>query len=113
VADIASAAQRIVVMNRGSVLFNGTPVEMIDAVRGRAWQVMTDDAGLGSLQQRYAVTEVQREASGVLARFVTEDPDVPGAELRDATLEDAYVWLMSGGHAVGLTPGRSERSVVK
>jgi ABC-type multidrug transport system ATPase subunit len=97
VADVASAAQRIAVMSRGSIIFNGTPVEMIDRVRGRTWQALTDDYGLGQLRERYAVTEVQREAEGVLARFVAEDVTFPGAEQRDATLEDAYVWLMGGG----------------
>ena len=96
VADVASAARTIAVMNRGAIVFQGTPVEMIERVRGRAWQAMTDDAGLQWLRERYAVTEVQREAGGVLARFVGEDVAFYGAEARDPTLEDAYVWIMGG-----------------
>jgi ABC-type multidrug transport system ATPase subunit len=96
VADVASAAQKIAVMNRGRIVFNGTPAEMIEGVRGRAWQVLTDDAGLAALRDRYPVTEVQREAGGVLVRMVAEELDVPGAEQRDPTLEDAYVWIMGG-----------------
>jgi ABC-2 type transport system ATP-binding protein len=101
VADVASAAQRIAVMKRGSIVFNGSTAEMISQVRGRAWQVMTDDAGLAQLQERYFVSEVQREAGGVLVRLVCDEVSFPGVEARDPTLEDAYVWIMGGTTDVG------------
>ena len=94
VADIASAARQIAVMRRGQVIFFGTPVEMIERVRGKTWQVMTDDAGLAQLQAKAWVTEVQREATRILVRLVGEPLEFPGLEGRPATLEDAYVWIM-------------------
>lgn len=99
VADVASAAQRIAVMRRGSILFNGPTADMLERVRGRAWQVMTDDPGLAWLRERYPVTEVQRERDGVLARFLGEDVTMYGAEQREPSLEDAYVWIMGDGAA--------------
>ena len=96
VADVASTAQTIAVMRRGTILFHGTPVELIDRVRGRVWGVTTDDAGLEQLRRRFPVTDVQREATGGVARFLAEEQDVPGAVPRDAGLEDAYVWVMGG-----------------
>ncbi|MBV9469855.1 MAG: ABC transporter ATP-binding protein [Abitibacteriaceae bacterium] len=95
VADIASSAQTIAVMNRGSIIFHGEPAAMIERVRGKTWQVLTDDAGHDMLRKQYSVIEVQREATGVLVRLVGEQIDYPGVEPRDPTLEDAYVWLMS------------------
>ncbi len=99
VADVASAAQRITVMNRGAVVFNGAPGEMLDRVRGKTWQVAADDAGLAKLRTLAVVTEVQREgvgAGGLLVRLVGEDVDYPGLEPRAPSMEDAYVWLMGG-----------------
>jgi len=101
VADVASAAQKIAVMKRGSIVFNGTPAEMIEQVRGRSWQVFTDDAGLAQLQECYFVTEVQREAGGIMVRMVADEVTFPGAEPRDPTLEDAYVFIMGGTADVG------------
>src|SRR5438270_348417 len=43
VADVASAAQTIAVMKRGAIIFHGTPMEMIERVRGKTWQILTDD----------------------------------------------------------------------
>ncbi len=94
--DVEATAQRIAVMKRGAVIFHGTPVEMIRQAQGRTWQVMTDDAGVTWLQQNHTLTGVQREMGGVLARFVAAETAVPGAERREPTLEDAYVWLMGG-----------------
>jgi len=100
VADIASAAQKIAVMNKGSIIFYGNPEEMLAPVRGKAWQVRTDDAGLAVLSERHTVTEVQREAGGVFARFVADAPEFPNAEPRDPNLEDAYIWIMGDKAAV-------------
>jgi ABC-2 type transport system ATP-binding protein len=100
VADVASAARTIAVMNRGRIVFHGTPQQMLDAVRGRTWQVVADDAGLEQLRGTCTVTEVQREASGLLVRLVAEVVEFPGVQPRDPTLEDAYVWLM--GSAAGV-----------
>ncbi|MCC2670281.1 MAG: hypothetical protein K0Q72_2752 [Armatimonadetes bacterium] len=97
VADVSSTAQTIAVMKRGRIVFNGPTPDIIDIVRGKAWQVLTDDPGLARLQEGYAVTEVQREAGGVLVRLVAEEIDFPGAERRSPSLEDAYVWIMSDG----------------
>jgi ABC-type multidrug transport system ATPase subunit len=97
VADVSSTAQTIAVMKRGRIVFNGPTPDVIGTVQGKAWQVMTDDAGLARLQERYAVTEVQREAGGVLVRLVADEVDFPGVERRSPSLEDAYVWIMSDG----------------
>jgi len=95
VADVASAAQKIAVMNRGRIIFDGSPAGMIEQVRGRTWQVLTHDEGLARLREHHTVTEVQREAEGVLVRLVAAEVSFPGVELREPTLEDAYVWVMS------------------
>ena len=101
VADIASTARQIAVMKRGSVVFNGSAAEMVERARGRTWQVMTDDAGSALLRARYAVTDVQREAGGLLVRMVADQVDFPGIEPRLPTLEDAYVEIMGGTAHVG------------
>lgn len=97
VADVSSTAQTIAVMKRGRIIHHGATADVIDTVRGKAWQVVTDDAGLAALQARYAVTEVQRELDGVLVRLVADEVDFPGAQPRSPTLEDAYVWIMGEG----------------
>jgi ABC-type multidrug transport system ATPase subunit len=97
VADVSSTAQTIAVMKRGRIIHHGTTADVIDTVRGKAWQVVTDDVGLASLQARYAVTEVQRELDGVLVRLVADEVDFPGVQARSPSLEDAYVWIMGEG----------------
>ena len=97
VADVSSTAQTIAVMKRGRIIHHGATADVIDTVRGKAWQVVTDDVGLAQLQARYAVTEVQRELDGVLVRLVADAVDFPGVQPRSPSLEDAYVWIMGEG----------------
>jgi ABC-2 type transport system ATP-binding protein len=103
VADIASTANQIAVMNKGRIIFFGTPDEMIGVVRGKSWQVTTNDAGMAAVQEQCAVTEVQREGGGVVVRFVAEHHTIADAVPRDSNLEDAYMWLMAG-QAPGAVP---------
>jgi len=105
VADVASAAQTIAVMNRGSIIFHGEPEVMIERVRGKTWQVLTDDAGLAALRERHTVIEVQREVDGILVRLIGDEVDAPAAELREPSLEDAYVWIMGGTTAPATSQG--------
>ncbi len=96
VADVASTAQTIAVMKRGQIVFHGTPQAMIEGVRGKTWQVLTDDNWLAWLRERYVVTEVQREAGGVLVKMIGDGIEFQGVEPRDPSLEDAYVAIMGG-----------------
>lgn len=94
VADVASAAQTILVMNRGELVYQGSASELIDMVRNRTFQVVVSPEMLPEIRSRWLVTEVQRESDGMLVRLVGEDGGQNGAVPRPPSLEDAYVWLM-------------------
>jgi len=96
VADVASAATRLAVMNKGEIIFSGTPADLIDRVAGKVWRIRVTEEEISPLRQRYPVTEVQRSAEGIFLRLVAESIDHPRAVPTDANLEDAYVWLMGG-----------------
>lgn len=84
--DVAALCHRVVVIDAGRVLFDGTPDAMIDAARGRVWVSDQPDprarlswkTGLGH------------------HRLIGDPP--PGATLSEPALEDAYLLL------IGRTP---------
>lgn len=84
--DVAALCRRVVVIDAGRVLFDGTPEAMIDAARGRVWVSEQPDSrarlswktGLGH------------------HRLIGDPP--PGATLSEPALEDAYLLL------IGRTP---------
>jgi ABC-type multidrug transport system ATPase subunit len=96
VADVASAATKLAVMNRGQIIYSGTPADLTHRAEGKVWRVPVTEEEMVTLRQRYPVTEVLRSDGGLVLRVVAEAVDHPAATPTEATLEDAYVWLMGG-----------------
>jgi ABC-type multidrug transport system ATPase subunit len=96
VADVASAATKLAVMNQGRIIYSGTPADLTRRAEGKVWRVPVSEEEMPLLRQRYPVTEVLRSPEGIFLRVVAETVDHPAAMPTEATLEDAYVWLMGG-----------------
>ncbi|HVE94639.1 MAG TPA: ATP-binding cassette domain-containing protein [Acidimicrobiales bacterium] len=80
--DVAALCQRVVVMDKGRVLYDGTPAAMANQAQGRVWHADEVD---GSAQLSWRTGEGHHRLIG--------DPP-PGAQLVAPTLEDAYLLLI-------------------
>jgi ABC-2 type transport system ATP-binding protein len=80
--DVAALCHRVVVIDVGRVLFDGTPEAMIEAARGRVWVSDRPDAR-ARLSWR----------TGLGHHRLIGDPP-PGATLAEPALEDAYLLLI-------------------
>ncbi len=92
--DVAALCQRVVVMNGGRILHDGTPEALTELARGRVW--LADEADPGARLS-------WRTGSGQ-HRIIGDPP--PGAALAEPALEDAYLLLvgrrdLSGSGVVG------------
>jgi ABC-2 type transport system ATP-binding protein len=83
--DVAALCQRVVVMNQGEVLFDGSTAEMAGCAAKRVWLSDTADA---------SARLSWRTGDGAY-RLIGEPPK--GATLVKPTIEDAYLLLV--GHA--------------
>lgn len=100
VEDIGQTSRAMAVLAGGTVVYTGSPSDLIKAAEGRVWTVTTDsprkpDNGL-------TVVSMLHLAEGVQYRLVGEDiHNYPDARPVSPGLEDAYVWLMKHtGHAI-------------
>jgi ABC-2 type transport system ATP-binding protein len=80
--DVAALCERVVVLDEGSVRFDGTVHELVAAAAGRVWLADEPDA-------RAQVS--WRTAAGRYRNLGDAAP--AGAEVAEATLEDAYLLL--------------------
>jgi ABC-2 type transport system ATP-binding protein len=92
--DVSALCQRVVVMDRGRVLHDGTPDDLVDHARGHVWVAGTADP---------AALVSWRTSTGQY-RLIGEPP--AGAELVAPALEDAYLLLL------GRTTGQAEPAAV-
>ena len=80
--DVATVCQRVIVLDRGRIRFEGEPMALADMARGRVW---TSPA----------------RADGALAAWRTSNGDYhnigdppPGARLADPSIEDGYLTVI-------------------
>jgi len=94
IEDVQSICNRLIVIHLGQILFDGRPENLIKLAAGHVG--VFEEQGARALETDYQVTARVNTASGVSCRIVAEKlPDF--AAVTEPTLEDAYMYLISGG----------------
>jgi ABC-type multidrug transport system ATPase subunit len=91
VEDVAQTCARLAVLSAGRVRFQGTVTQLVDAARGKVWQVTTAGA---KPEGELMVVATRHQGGSVEFRVVGERPSTAGSAPTEPTLEDSYVWLM-------------------
>jgi ABC-2 type transport system ATP-binding protein len=94
VGDISSTCSRIVLLDEGRVVFNGTPEELAERVRGKVWKVFVPALDLDSVKTKYPVISAIPSEEGYQLRVVADRYAEGSAEPLEPNLEDAYVYFM-------------------
>jgi ABC-2 type transport system ATP-binding protein len=82
--DVAALCPRVVVMDEGRALFDGSPRDLAEVARGRVWMA----------RERAMDAHLSWRTGDGMHRNIGNAPD--GAELVDPTVEDGYLLLV--GH---------------
>ena len=94
VSDVESIADRILVMRSGAFVMEGNPSDLLEAVRGKVWEVEVSSREAESLSARLAVANARYGEGGrSFVRYVSDEPAVPGSVPADPTLEDLYLYV--------------------
>jgi ABC-type multidrug transport system ATPase subunit len=94
VADIEATCNALAVMDKGRVIFTGTPDALIAQARGLVWQVEIAPEHYDDLEHRHKVISSRVVAGGRLqARVIAQTPP-DGAVAAEPGLEDGYVAVM-------------------
>jgi ABC-2 type transport system ATP-binding protein len=98
IEDVEAVADRVAVLHRGQIRFEGTIREMMDTVRGKVWQIEMTPAELTAIRGRYLETGLLRDGGRVHLRVVADQVEEPDVRPAEPTLEDAYICLMREGN---------------
>ena len=90
-SDVAAAASRILLMNEGRLLFDGSAGELIEQARGRIFETLVADDQLRAFSKQYRVTTRVRTLEGVRVRAVAGVGQAPAGERVLPNLEEAYL----------------------
>ena len=90
VDDVRTLCSRMVVMNQGRILLEGTPAQAVASVQGRVWSKAVDKALLSEYKERMPVISHHISEGRMLVHVLADEAPEEGFEPVDATLEDVY-----------------------
>jgi len=96
VSDVEATATRIVLINRGRLLRDAAPEDLLKQVEGKVFSCVVASDELTEFRAGHVISGSARRADGVHVRVVADSPPQESAEAVTPTLEDAYLWCTSG-----------------
>lgn len=103
VQDISASCAAMGVLHRGKIEFAGHPRDLISRVSGKVWQVQLEEAALARLKACCTVVSTMHTADCIIARVISDVPPTEYGNVAqtEASLEDAYIYLVGGEHRYG------------
>jgi ABC-2 type transport system ATP-binding protein len=90
IEDISQSCHALAMMEKGEVVFKGSPRDLINGARGQVWNVIAN----GQRPEGVTVVSTLQLADGVQYRVIGEPPKHYDATPMEPTLEDGYMWAM-------------------
>jgi ABC-2 type transport system ATP-binding protein len=98
VSDVEATATHIVLINKGRLLCEAAPEELLKELDGKVWEWVVKSEDLPTLKQKHIISGTIRRTDGVQVRVVSERQPEGSAQSISPNLEDGYLYFI-GGHA--------------
>jgi ABC-type multidrug transport system ATPase subunit len=96
VGDISSSCTEMALLNEGRVVYNASPDELVERVRGHAWRIEADDRQLELIKNRYPVISTVPAEHGWEVDIVADTLGEFTGKPVEPNLEHAYVYFLEG-----------------
>ena len=101
VDDVAVACERVLVLARGELRFDGSPRDLATIAEGKVWETVEPEDNIKPLDDRSILAaEIPAGAGAVRRRVISDNPPVEAAKLLNSTPEDGYLWLIGPRTAI-------------
>jgi ABC-2 type transport system ATP-binding protein len=104
VEDISQSCSDMAVLWRGTVLFRGTPGELVAQVQGKVWMIRGKNGERPN--DGLVIVSTRQSQEGVLYRVLGSPVRDREATAVEPRLEDGYIWLMKQTRAVDESGGQ-------
>ena len=95
VGDISSSCDRMAMLNKGKLVYNGSPERLIEQARGHVWRIQALDSELDSIKEKYPVVSTVPAQGGWELQVVSDKLDSAfQTEQIEPNLEHAYVYFL-------------------
>jgi len=94
IEDISSSCNTMAVINRGEVLFNGTPSGMTTLAKGKVWKSAVPADMFEEATRDMLVVHHMRDGEEISFRCISAERPFRDSVEESPLLEDAYLWLL-------------------
>jgi ABC-type multidrug transport system ATPase subunit len=94
VGDISSTCNQMALLNEGSLIYNGTPENLVKQAEGFVWRAEISQVEYETLKSEVPIISTIPSGGGWEVQFVGEKPERIDAIRVDPNLEHAYVHYM-------------------
>jgi ABC-type multidrug transport system ATPase subunit len=98
VSDVEATATRIALVNKGMLLHESAPEDLLQQLEGKVWEWTVKSDDLPALKQKHIISGTIRRSDGVQVRVIHDGKPEVDAQNVSPNLEDAYLFFI-GGHA--------------
>ncbi len=95
VSDVSDLCQSMAIINKGTVLAQGHPVELAQSLRGRIWKKLVARGDAGVYKDKLPVISSRLVTGQTALRVYGESSPEVGFEQVEPDLEDVYFWRVS------------------
>ncbi|HEX5808477.1 MAG TPA: ABC transporter ATP-binding protein [Anaerolineales bacterium] len=96
VSDVEATATRIILIDKGRLLRDAAPEDLLRELDGKVWEWTVTSDQLPALKQKHIVSGTIRRSDGVQVRVVSGSKPDAGAQSASPNLEDAYLYFIGG-----------------
>jgi ABC-2 type transport system ATP-binding protein len=96
VSDVEATATHIALVNKGQLLREDAPENLLKELEGKVWEWTVASNDLPALKQKYIVSGTIRKSDGVQVRVVSDSQPEAEAQYVSPNLEDAYLYFIGG-----------------
>jgi len=98
VADIEASCVGVAVLDRGRLIFNGTPDALIAQACDKVWQFECSAAEWERIEQQYRVISSRAAGRAYEVRVIADERPTPQSVSADPTFEDGYMAVFGASH---------------
>ncbi|MBE5964758.1 MAG: ATP-binding cassette domain-containing protein [Lachnospira sp.] len=93
VSDIECIADKVMLLKKGEIIADGTPVELIESMADKVGEISCTLSEVGKLQEQYKVGNVRQRKTGLALRIVGDELPADAVPVTDnIDLEDVYLY---------------------
>jgi ABC-type multidrug transport system ATPase subunit len=94
VSDVEATATRIALVNKGQLLCESAPEDLLKEIENKVWEWTVASDELVRIKQNHIVSGTIRRSDGVQVRVVSENQPNANAQSISPNLEDAYLYFI-------------------